>query len=516
MGKINEQTQWEHEVYQVARTDKIEGGRTGIANLQAQQLGNRTQWLKTMLESVEYIRARTFFKTSDDPDGTITGLAATPSGQVFQVAQGVDSITSFTLYVNDSGAAKPIANPAGMAAIQQISQNVTDVRSNVTEGDAQKTARGETIIGGLADENGRSTLFMAENGAVYAGGVRMGNERVAAEAGLLWALADDTPEATPWLKFYDDGWVDPLWLENPLPPVAVRNLTTVGPYGSTGNAFDPVNLAIREKTLKPVNDFNDQIAAWSGAFLFDGDYARGRAAADWMLRWARFNALTGSNSAVGIADYDRHWRAVNIGLTYWKLDKVTPLGWRPALLRWLNLLGDAVSERMELYGNNNHKTWAACALLSLWNATGRQAFYDKAAAQFLTDLGHINDNGTINVELLRGSKALHYHHFTFGPLVMMCEIAQLHGEDWYALDGGRIHLLAETVIHGITDPAWFRTLSGAGTQDISEIGHGWGGMPFYVRRFPDVVAGRMPETADHYVDTWMGGDCNKLSTLWVK
>ncbi|MCU5775216.1 alginate lyase family protein [Winslowiella arboricola] len=453
-----------------------------------------------------------FFKTVPE------GLAATQSDDFFVTPVSTNPADGVVYWLNDNGAAKSVSQTAGQYAVQQLTDRVTAFGTSVIDAEAVKTAKGETIIGGVTDENGASTLYSVDNGAVYLNALRVGNERVSSEPGLVKAHTDDSEEAIAWQKFYDDGWVENCWSEFPEAQYVPRALSTTAPYSaSSGNSFDPDSLAIRAITLAPLNTLNDTLSSWSDAALFNNDSARGRAASDWMLRAARFKSMTETASAaVGQGDYERHWRAVNIALSYSKLDKVMPLGWRPAIVRWLNLFGDAISTRMELYGNNNHKTWAACALLAIWNATGKQEFYDKAATQFVTDLGHINANGTINVELLRGSKALHYHHFSFGPLVMMCEIAQQHGSDWYSLNEGSIHRLAEVVIHGINDPAWFASRNGLVAQDITELGHGWGGMPFYVRRFPANVADRMPLTAEKYIDTWLGGDCNQLSELWVK
>lgn len=50
MTKITEDGRWENSVYQIQRGDKVSGGRDGIANMQAQQLANRTQYLKQALE----------------------------------------------------------------------------------------------------------------------------------------------------------------------------------------------------------------------------------------------------------------------------------------------------------------------------------------------------------------------------------------------------------------------------------------------------------------------------------
>ncbi|MGE8070145.1 sialate O-acetylesterase [Serratia ureilytica] len=52
MTKITESAHWEDSVYQIQRGDKVRGGRDGVANIQPQQLANRTTYLKNELETI--------------------------------------------------------------------------------------------------------------------------------------------------------------------------------------------------------------------------------------------------------------------------------------------------------------------------------------------------------------------------------------------------------------------------------------------------------------------------------
>lgn len=52
MANLNEQEQWEAGVYQIEQTDPVVGGPGGTSNTQAQQLANRTAYLKSELEAI--------------------------------------------------------------------------------------------------------------------------------------------------------------------------------------------------------------------------------------------------------------------------------------------------------------------------------------------------------------------------------------------------------------------------------------------------------------------------------
>lgn len=53
MANLKETAQWENGIYRIELTDPVVGGEDGIDNIQAKQLGNRTQYLKKKLEDME-------------------------------------------------------------------------------------------------------------------------------------------------------------------------------------------------------------------------------------------------------------------------------------------------------------------------------------------------------------------------------------------------------------------------------------------------------------------------------
>ncbi|MBD0761279.1 hypothetical protein HPO73_16315 [Klebsiella variicola] len=117
MTNIFEKTNWADAIYQIARTDRVEGGASGTANKQAQQLADRTQYLKAMIESFNDAAEYTFYVSDDDPDGTIAGIAGTPAGRIFRVAQGEGLEYSFIYYENQGGIARRITTQPSAAMV---------------------------------------------------------------------------------------------------------------------------------------------------------------------------------------------------------------------------------------------------------------------------------------------------------------------------------------------------------------------------------------------------------------
>ena len=84
--KINEISQWEEEIYLLRRNDRVLGGVNGVANMQAQQLANRTQYLKALLEL-----------QGENIDGAIDSLRGdlkSPAGWGDTISAGYQSMES--------------------------------------------------------------------------------------------------------------------------------------------------------------------------------------------------------------------------------------------------------------------------------------------------------------------------------------------------------------------------------------------------------------------------------------
>ncbi|MGQ6549790.1 SGNH/GDSL hydrolase family protein [Serratia sp. IR-2025] len=119
MANLPETPGWEAAIKQLEQDDMAEGGANGIANLQATQLANRTQFLKFGLESIPDYREFTFFINESDPDGTIAGLSATSPGDFFRVAQGPGNGFKYYLNDNDNGLALEVSETVGADAIRE-------------------------------------------------------------------------------------------------------------------------------------------------------------------------------------------------------------------------------------------------------------------------------------------------------------------------------------------------------------------------------------------------------------
>ena len=141
MSNLPEQVSWESGIHQLEEADRAKAGPGGVLNIQANQLANRTRWLRALVESAQDYREYTFYKSESDPDGTITGLANTPEEKIFRVAQGLNDDLAFIYYLNDSGTAVALTALLGRGAII----------NNVREYPTLTLAQNDTVAGNILD-----------------------------------------------------------------------------------------------------------------------------------------------------------------------------------------------------------------------------------------------------------------------------------------------------------------------------------------------------------------------------
>lgn len=203
MAKIKETIEWADDVYQIARMDKVEGGAKGAANIQATQLAARTQYLRTMLEGFSDYQESTFFITPEDPDGTIAGIAATPEGKIFRVAQGAAADDSFIYYLNNSGVAVAVAFWAGKGYVDR----------RLVPGSYRSS-----FVPVLHDKNGTVPLWL-DKGLLDAAGLGPQLQERVAEIPNAWAqnyLVQKNYSTRFFPLIHDKNDTVPVWLDKGL------------------------------------------------------------------------------------------------------------------------------------------------------------------------------------------------------------------------------------------------------------------------------------------------------------
>ncbi|MDR1709997.1 MAG: hypothetical protein LBS70_09805 [Candidatus Accumulibacter sp.] len=150
MANVTENPVWENGVYQIETSDPVLGGAGGIANVQAQQLANRTQYLKARADQVDDAKGD---HESLGARLDIIAAAADSAG-----ASSQDAIVTSIKYALDQGA---LAN-LGVRALREFNQQegVLTIRnrgvvSGCTVTKSATAARNLSISNGICFAQGR-------------------------------------------------------------------------------------------------------------------------------------------------------------------------------------------------------------------------------------------------------------------------------------------------------------------------------------------------------------------------
>lgn len=135
---------------------------------------------------------------------------------------------------------------------------------------------------------------------------------------------------------------------------------------------------------------------------------------------------------------------------------------------------------------NNHMYWAGLSLAAAGIATGDLGSFLFGMSTYEMGLYAIQPDGSLDAEMGRGRKALHYQLYALGPLIILAELGEANSLDLYGEREGAIHKLVKFDVAAMKDPTLIAKRTGE-QQDItlpfSGLDIGWA-VP-YVQRFPN-------------------------------
>ena len=105
--------------------------------------------------------------------------------------------------------------------------------------------------------------------------------------------------------------------------------------------------------------------------------------------------------------------------------------------RWLGQLADRVVADWNAYPkerSNNHNYWAAWSVMASAVILDRRDLFDWAVGQYRHGMAQVTTDGYLPRELVRETRALSYHNYSIGPLLMVSAFAQANGLDLRRLE----------------------------------------------------------------------------------
>lgn len=194
-------------------------------------------------------------------------------------------------------------------------------------------------------------------------------------------------------------------------------------------------------------------------------------ALDWMDDWATADGFMGKANHMG--EFVRKWALASVSLSYLQirgegnLDKEQ----RKNVKTWVHRLTDQViadfSRKPEINSrNNNHMYWAVWAVANGAVVNNDQKQFNWAMEKAKEAISHIELDGTLKIELIRGKKAYNYHHYAAIPLFYLAEISKNNGINLYKENDQGLRRLAKRILLNIDNQSYFQTLTGQ-KQDLT-------------------------------------------------
>ena len=259
------------------------------------------------------------------------------------------------------------------------------------------------------------------------------------------------------------------------PPPAVTKLVGISKYDKkdpTKSKIDPEAESRLRAETAPLADFTRKVVNLSDAVAGDpaGTRPHAECAWKWLDSWAAKNALEGNN----IDEAQRKWELAALSCAVLKLQHWSPessSGHRPTL-EWLRRLGNYV---VADYSKNpsrgsrrsNHRYWAAWAATATAVATNDGDLFQWGMTGYQIGIDEIQDDGSLPLEVARGTRALGYHNFSLIPLVMMAETGEANGQPMYAMKKNRLSLLIQYALENFENPSRIARAAGA-EQNMDE------------------------------------------------
>jgi poly(beta-D-mannuronate) lyase len=296
------------------------------------------------------------------------------------------------------------------------------------------------------------------------------------------------------------------------PPPPVRDIIADRFYVDTASSVaDKAIIARNKNALATLDRTLNAIIAMEDKALA-GDAASAACAGRWLVVWAKGGAMLGHMSSQQ-AVVERKWRTAGMAVGYLKIRASLAPADRAIVDGWMNDLGDQViADQGWPARRNNHVYWAGFAAGAVGTATGSAHLIEYSRRAYDAGMTDIQPDGTLPMELARRQQALDYTNYALAPLVMIAELAELRGENWYGHENGAIHRLAARVLAGLRDPKAFAALAHETSVDVPRGGLlGW--LAFYRLRFPDKVDGAPPGPFRY---NWLGGDMTLTAAAWEK
>lgn len=191
--------------------------------------------------------------------------------------------------------------------------------------------------------------------------------------------------------------------------------------------------------------------------------------------------------------YVQNWLLSGVAIAYLKIrpSQLSTPEQDAHIRRWFRLLSIRVREYFDVEATrlgpreNNHLYWAGLAVATEGLVDNNPQAFGWGANAYTMGVEAIQPDRSLPNEMARAGRALHYHLYALGPLVILAELLEANGTRAYEADGGAINRLVGFAVECLDDPGLLEKRTGVHqvvTLPYSGQEIGWA-VP-YVHRFP--------------------------------
>jgi poly(beta-D-mannuronate) lyase len=278
----------------------------------------------------------------------------------------------------------------------------------------------------------------------------------------------------------------------------------------THSIIDPVRQEAYRKSSDGVKAVGLAIVKAADDYRSSGSRQAAQCATSRVITMAQDKSLSGKMSS-SQAYYVQGWVVGAVAIAYLKVRETkdaTPEQ-TESISKWLLSVGGQSKKyfdgQKKIHGNN-HLYWAGVELAAIGVAANQRSDFDWGMETYDNGVDQIKPDGTLPLEMARGSRALHYHLYALAPLVLLAEFGEANGLDLYAHAHGALHRLVDVSVAGLRNPALFEKATGV-KQEVPTVASGddIGWAPPYAQRFPNAELTRFINAAPSLSVYYLGG-----------
>jgi poly(beta-D-mannuronate) lyase len=295
------------------------------------------------------------------------------------------------------------------------------------------------------------------------------------------------------------------------------DLTTDGFYrldDPTHSIIDPVRQEAYRKSSEGVKNVGLAVVKAADDYRTTGSRQAAQCAMTQILTLAQERSLAGKMSS-NQAYYVQGWVVGAVAIAYLKIRETgiaTPQQ-NQLIGNWMQSVGEQTIGYYDAHkkvghgdSQNNHLYWAGVEIAAIGVAANNRKDLDWAIATYDNGVDQIQPDGSLPLEMARGSKALHYHLYALAPLVLLAEFGEANHLDLYAHANGAIHRLVNFSVAGLRDPAPFAKATGVEQEVPKNVnGDQIGWAPPYAQRFPNPTLEQLIKAANNLSVYYLGG-----------